>query len=318
MKKVLTMDKVMDAVKEAFKEHGLKNVRMPPKIYLNLNEFNGDIRAMPAYIPSLKTAGVKIVNAHPDNPKKNLPTVMAVVILNDPTTGAPYSIMNGTLLTDMRTGAAGGLAARYLAREDSAVIGMIGSGRQARTQLMGLSEIMGIEMVKVASKSRESCVKFKEEMKELICGDIVITTVKEACDCDILVTTTPVTAPIIKAEWVKLGTHINAIGADARGKEELDPLLLKKSKIVVDDKAQAFHSGEINVPLEKGIITEKDIYGELGEIIAGLKPGRENDSEITIFDSTGLAIQDIATANLAYSLAKSKGLGMSIPYNPLS
>jgi alanine dehydrogenase len=315
VRKVLGMGEVMEAVEAAFHEHGLGNVQMPPKIYLYFPEYAGDLRAMPAYIPSLKAAGVKVVNVHPGNPNKALPTVMAVVILNDPTTGAPIALLNGTYLTDMRTGAAGGIAARYLAREDSVVVGIIGAGRQARTQLMALSEIMGIETVKVSSRTRESCNRFKQDMEKFICGDIVVTSVKDACDSDILVTTTPARGPIVKDEWIEPGTHINAIGADAKGKEELDPQLLKRSKIVVDDIAQAVHSGEVNVPIEKGIISKEDIYCQLGEIIAGLKSGREDDSEITIFDSTGLAIQDIAVAHLAFSKAKFKGLGVKIPFS---
>jgi alanine dehydrogenase len=314
VKKVLSMGEVLEAVEDAFREHGLKRVQMPPKIYLTFPDYNGDLRTMPAYIPSLDVAGVKIVNVHPENPGKGLPTVMAVVVLNDPKTGGPIAMMDGTYITDMRTGAGGGIAARYLAREDSAVVGMVGAGRQARTQLLALSEIMAIEEVKVASRSPSSRERFKEDVSKQICGEIIISSVEEACNCDILITTTPVREPIIKDEWISEGTHINAIGADAAGKEELDPKILKRAKIVVDDIAQASHSGEINVPLSKGIIKEKDIYGELGEIVAGKKPGRETGEEITVFDSTGLAIQDIATARLAYSKAKFKGLGKPLKF----
>jgi alanine dehydrogenase len=130
--------------------------------------------------------------------------------------------------------------------------------------------------------------------------------------CDILVTTTPSTQPIVKNEWISEGMHINAIGSDAPGKEELDPEILKRAKIVVDDIEQAWHSGEINVPAAKGIISKADIYAELGEIIVGKKVGRESDEEITIFDSTGLAIQDLATATLVYKKAREKNLGFEV------
>src|SRR5690606_19515314 len=131
-------------------------------------------------------------------------------------------------------------------------------------------------------------------------------------NCDILVTTTPTRKPIVKASWIKAGTHINAIGADAVGKEELDPELLLRSKIVVDDMVQALHSGEVNVPLYKHYISEKDIHSQLGEVIVGLKRGRTSDEEITIFDSTGLAIQDVATAHLVYERAVREGLGRQV------
>jgi alanine dehydrogenase len=131
-------------------------------------------------------------------------------------------------------------------------------------------------------------------------------------DADIVCTVTPSRNPIVMKEWIKPGTHLNTIGADAPGKEELDPKILKSAKIVIDNWAQASHSGEINVPLSKGIISRDDIYAELGEIVVGKKSGRENDAEITIFDSTGLAIQDISCAKLAYDQAQNLKLGRFI------
>ncbi|MBI5253188.1 MAG: alanine dehydrogenase [Euryarchaeota archaeon] len=308
VRKVLEIGEVIKAVEEAFRQHGLKKVQMPPKIYLSFS--NGDLRAMPAYMESLGIAGVKIVNSHPENPKRGLPTVMAVVILNDPATGAPIAIMDGSYLTDMRTGAAGAVAVKHLARKDSKVVGMIGTGRQARTQLLAINEVLEIEEVKVASRSSEGIEKFVKDVS--IECEITPKTIEEACKCDVLVTTTPVREPIVKSEWILEGTHINAIGADAPGKEELEPALLKRAKIVVDDLAQASHSGEINVPLAKGVIKISDIYCELGEIVAGKKTERTNKEEITIFDSTGLAIQDIAAAHLVYKKAKEKKLGKMI------
>jgi alanine dehydrogenase len=301
----------LEAVEEAFRQHGLKRVQMPPKLYLYFKA--GDLRAMPAFLEEQDIAGVKIVNVHPENPKRGLPTVMALMILNSPETGAPIAAMDGTYLTDMRTGAGGGIAVKYLARKDSRIIGLVGAGNQARTQLLAIREVMDIEDVKVTSTRVEHCLAFKKEMEPKIsCNIIPKTTIKEVCDCDILVTTTPVRSPVVKNEWVKEGTHINAIGADAPGKEELDPRILTRAKIVVDDLAQAFHSGEINVPLSKGIISLKDIYCELGEVVVGRKPGRERDEEITIFDSTGLAIQDVAAANLIYLRARDKGIGLEL------
>jgi alanine dehydrogenase len=136
--------------------------------------------------------------------------------------------------------------------------------------------------------------------------------IREVCDCDILVTTTPSREPIVMNQWIAEGTHINAIGADAPGKEELDPKILKRAKIVVDDLPQASHSGEINVPLAKGLISEKDIFGELGEVVTDRKKARTKDSDITVFDSTGLAIQDVATANLVYQKALKENIGIKL------
>jgi alanine dehydrogenase len=235
---------------------------------------------------------------------------MALIVLISPKTGEPIAIMDGTFLTDIRTGAAGGIAAKYLARKDSKVIGMVGAGIQARSQLEALNQVFKPELVKVTSRTKESCEKFIRDAADIVsCEVLYVEKIEEVCDCDILVTTTPTRKPIIRAQWIKAGTHINAIGADAVGKEELDPELIIRSKIVVDDIVQALHSGEVNVPLSKNYISENDIHAQLGEVIVGLKPGRTSEDEITIFDSTGLAIQDVASAHLVYQRALSKGLG---------
>jgi alanine dehydrogenase len=268
---------------------------------------------MPAYLEDEDITGVKIVNVHPGNPMRNLPTVMALIILISPETGAPVAIMDGTYLTDIRTGAAGGIAAKYLARKDSKVIGLVGAGNQARTQLEALCEVFEPESVRINSRTKESCEKFIREMADIVpCEIRYEESIEKVCDCDILVTTTPTRKPIVKASWIKEGTHINAIGADAVGKEELDPEILLRSKIIVDDMVQALHSGEVNVPLSKHYISENDIHAQLGEVMVGLKPGRTSEDEITIFDSTGLAIQDVATAHLVYERAVREGLGRQV------
>jgi alanine dehydrogenase len=314
VKSVMDMRSDMKVVERAFRQHGLGRVQMPPKSYLYYTAFNGDLRTMPAYLEEENITGVKIVNVHPGNPARGLPTVMALIILISPETGAPIAIMDGTYLTDIRTGAAGGIAAKYLARKDSKVIGMIGAGNQAKTQLEALCEVFKPELVKVTSRKKESCEQFIREAADITpCEVRYEEKIENVCDCDILVTTTPTRKPIVKAQWIKEGTHINAIGADAVGKEELDPELIIRSKIVVDDIVQALHSGEVNVPLSKHYISENDIHAQLGEVIVGLKPGRTSEDEITIFDSTGLAIQDVASAHLVYQRAVIKGLGRKVP-----
>lgn len=313
VKSVVDMRSTMEVVEKAFKQHGLGKVQMPPKSYLYYTEYNGDLRTMPAYLEEEGITGVKIVNVHPGNPEKGLPTVMALIILISPETGAPLAVLDGTYLTDIRTGAAGGIAAKHLARKDSKVIGLVGAGHQARAQLAALCEVFEPELVKVTSRSKKSFEKFCENTEACIpCEIRWEESIEKACDCDILVTTTPVRKPIVKARWIREGTHINAIGADAVGKEELDPEILLTSKIIVDDIVQALHSGEVNVPLSKDYISENDIYCQLGEVIAGLKPGRTSEEEITVFDSTGLAIQDVSSAHLAYKRALEKGLGKTM------
>lgn len=307
---VLKMDDAIAAVESAFKDHGLGKTQMPPKSYLYFTKYDGDLRTMPAYLESGDMAGVKIVNVHPMNPGIGLPTVMALLVLNSPKTGAPIAIMGATYLTNMRTGAAGAVAAKYLARPMSHVVGMIGAGAQARTQLLGVSKFFKIERVIVSDRRIESAEAFEKDARAFLSCDYRLTTdPKEACDCDILITTTPARAPVVKSSWVKPGTHINAIGADAKGKQELESTLTKRAKVVVDDIAQAAHSGEVNVPISEGGLKPEEIYAQIGEIVAGIKPGRANDDEITIFDSTGLAIQDVATGTIVYKRALELGKG---------
>lgn len=316
---LISMNEVLNVVEQAFKEKGLKRVQMPPKPYLFYHKYNGDLRAMPSYLEALDISAVKIVNSHPNNMELyNLPTVIATIILIDPRNGAPLSIMEGSWITAMRTGAASGIASKYLARKDSHKLGLIGTGAQAETQILAISSILNIEEVYVYDKDKEKMKKFALKYIEKYGEKFSINPVNKPEDAvknmDIVVTATPSREPIVKKDWINSGMHINSIGADAPGKEELDPEILKISKIVVDDIEQAAHGGEINVPLSKGIISLKDVYAELGEIVAGLKSGRESTEEITVFCSTGLAIQDAVTAKLVYDKALENNIGQWIEF----
>jgi len=318
VKRLLTMDEVMEVVESAFKAKGLGHAQMPAKVYLFYNKYKGDLRAMPSYLEDLDISAVKIVNVHPENRAKyGLPTVMAIIILVDPKNGAPIAIMGGTWVTGMRTGAAGGIAAKYLAKKDSRVVGLVGAGAQARTQLMALISLYKkLEEVRVWSLPDGTKEALVAEMEPKY-GDAVkilaVESVKDAVEgADIVVTITPSRKPLVSNDWVEPGMHFNCIGADAPGKQELDPAILGRAKIVVDDWEQASHGGEINVPLTKGIITKQNVWGAICEIVASLKPGRTSPDEITIFTSTGLAVQDAVTANLAYKKALAKGIGKTV------
>jgi alanine dehydrogenase len=304
IEKSLKMNEALKAVEKALNLQREGNVVMPPKIYLDLPKYEGNFRAMPAYIDGY--VGIKWVSVYPNNHSHNLPSVLATIILCDPNTGQPLAIMDGTCITAIRTGAIGGVAVKYLARQVSSVIGIIGAGMQAKTQLMAVSQVLPkIKEVKVFDQYREASLKYVMEMgAELNLNIRPVDTIEQASEADILVTTTPSRRPVIKKQYVKPGTHINAIGADAAGKQEFEGTLLKNAKIVVDDIEQASHSGEINIPLSKGQIKIDDIYSTLGDIVANIKKGRENETEITIFDSTGLAIQDIACAKMLYEKLK--------------
>lgn len=298
IQKVLTMPMTLEAVEFAFRSLASGKVQMPPKMYLFFPESDGDLRVMPAYIPAIQLAGVKIVSVHPRNDPKILRTVMATIILIDPKTGERLCVMDGTWITNMRTGAAGGVAVKCLARKDSKVLGLVGAGAQAETQFLAIREVLPIQEVKIWSLDSKKTELFIEHMSSTTNIKFeVVSNAKDACDADIICTTTPSRDPVVRSEWIAPGTHINAIGADAPGKEELDPALLHQCIVVIDDWEQAVHSGEVNVPIQKQLFSKDKIRGTLGDIILGKVPGRKNDNEITIFDSTGLAIQDLATAH---------------------
>ncbi len=303
---LITMDRVVAAVDAAFAAYGRGEAQMPAKVYLSLPEHGGDFRAMPSYMSG--SAGVKWVNSHPDNPAKHdLPSVMGVYILSDPATALPLAIMDATLLTALRTGAAGAVASKYLAVEEPRTLGFVGCGVQARVLLDAHRVVYpqsDLEL-RMADINRDAATLFAKEAG----GKVV--SLESASACDIVCTTTPSRSPVVQREWVSPGAHINAMGADAPGKQELHSALLLAAKVIIDDDHQAHHSGEINVPLSSGELSVEQVHGTLGEVIAGKKAGRTGD-EITIFDSTGLAIQDVAVAKAIYDIAKEGGAGTRV------
>jgi alanine dehydrogenase len=308
---VLDMDLALRSAREAFRAYGEGRANMPPKAYLTLAQ--GDFRAMygEIFLPEGHVCGLKWVNVHPGNPMRGLPTVMAKIVLNDPDTGFEWTDMDGTYITNYRTGAAGGVAVEVLARPDAARLGVIGAGEQARTQIAAIMQVRPIQEVIICDCARARAHALRDEVigRYPVQVRLAPEPQETALASDILVTVTPSETPLVRRDWVRPGTHINAIGADAEGKQELDPEILKVAKIVVDDWAQASHSGEINVPLSQGDITPDMVYGSLGEVVAGKKPGRQSPEEITVFDSTGLVIQDLSLGFAVYNRAQERGLG---------
>lgn len=307
VRSLVTMEEAVAAVEAAFAAHGRGETLMPSKVYIDLEDYNGDFRAMPAYFGG--AAGLKWVNSHPDNPVKHgLPTVRGMYILSDPGTADPLAVMDATWLTAARTGASAAVATKHLARPEARSVGFVGSGAQARTLLAALRVIREDLEVVAADLSPEAAATFAAEA-EGRAG-----TLADAAGCDIVCTATPSTSPVVDRGWIRPGTHINAMGADGHGKQELDPQILLDGLVVVDDIAQAQGSGEVNVPLRDGLLHLQDLETNLGQIVAGLAPGRAHVEEITIFDSTGLAIQDVALARVVYKAAKEQGVGRSIDF----
>jgi len=302
---------VVDAVEDAFGAYARGDVQMPAKSYIDLPQYNGDFRSMPAYLDAGEwdAAAIKWVNVHPDNEEKfGLPTVMGTIVYSDPETAFPLALIDGTTVTRLRTGAAAAVATRHLAHEDADSLGLVGAGTQAYTQLEAISTVRDIEEVIVADVDSEAVNEFRKAFEDRFA--VREGSIDEAAACDIVSTLTPVREPIV--ESVGPGTHVNAMGADAAGKHEISDDVLGEATLVIDDYEQCTHSGEINVPWSEGLLDDGDIYAELGNIVAGEVAGRGEaggPEGVTVFDSTGLAIQDVAAAHVAYEHAERADAG---------
>ena len=298
------MPEVIRAVSEAFAAYQRGHTQMPAKSYIDLPEYNGDFRSMPAYMDAgdWDAAGIKWVNVHTDNNEAyDLPTVLGTMIYSDPRNAFPLAIMDGTTLTRLRTGAAAAVATDHLAVPDATSLGIVGAGVQSYTQLEAIAEVRPIEEVVVSDVNEAAVAAFVERFEDAF--DVRGGTVAEAAACDVLSTVTPVEEPVVPRDALGEHTHVNAMGADAPGKHEHADRTLQDAKIVIDDYEQCTHSGEINVPWSAGLLTDADLHAEIGELVVGDRPGREADDGLTLFDSTGLAIQDVATAHVVYEHA---------------
>jgi alanine dehydrogenase len=308
---VMAMDLALAAVTEAFRAHGQGRVNLPPKVHLNVVQ--GSFKAMygEIFLAGGHICGVKWNANFPANPGRGRLTIMGKLYLNDPETGLELADLDATHITAYRTGAAGGLAVKHLAREDATRLGLVGAGEQARTQVAAILKVRPIRRITVYSRTRPRALALKEELQKHYGLEVAVaeTVAGAVAHQDIVVTTTPSTSPLVRREWVGPGTHLNAVGADSPGKQELDPAILNAARVVVDDWAQCREIGEINVPLARGEFSPEMVYGTLGEIVAGNKPGRTNPQEITVFDATGLAIQDLALGLEILRRARELGLG---------
>lgn len=310
---VLSMKDTLVAVENAFRELGLGSVDMPHRLTVRVNKHLGLVESMPAYIGGIDALGMKLVSAYVENPSKyNLPMTLATILLNDSRTGTLAAIMDGTWITAMRTGAVSGVATKYLAREDAQTVGIFGTGTQGRTQLTAIKEVRKVKEAKAYDVIPESSRKFAAEMTEKL--GITVTPVsnpKDAVvDSDIIITSTTSKVPVFNGDWLKDGAHVNAIGSHEPGTSELDEKTIKRAKVVVDQKEACLkEAGDLIDLITKGAISPDHIYGELGELVTGKKKGRISNTEITVFKSVGLAIQDVATARIVFEQARVKGIG---------
>lgn len=312
--KVLNMKDCIEIVEAAFSELARGTSDMP--LRSNIKPDGGISLYMPAYLKEMKALACKVVTVYKDNPTKhNLPTTIGKVMLQDPETGDVICIMDGGFLTAMRTGAASGVATKYMARnEENMTAGIFGTGVQAQMQLWAVCEVRKVTKAWAYDINSGAAEKFKELMEEKLGISIIIaSSPDELLQADIICTATSSPNPIFDGTKVRAGTHINGIGSHTPNARELDTEIVKRSRFVGDSREACFsEAGDIIIPVTNGEIEASHYYADLGEVIIKHKVGRASDDEITIFKSNGLAIQDAATAKLVYDKAVEQGIGTEV------
>lgn len=259
--------------------------------------------------------GLKAGGYWPRNGAQGLTNHQSSTLLFDPATGRACALVSANYLTGVRTGAAGAIATRHLARPDSAVLGIIGSGVQALYQVQATQAVRPIRAVHAWNRSPGKLVAFGRQVRELGLEFVAQESCRAvAAHADVLITVTPSTQALVDASWVRPGTHINAMGADTRGKQELDLELVATAALFVDEPAQAFSIGECQHAYRAGRITKHSLRASLGAVVAGLGEGRRTPHEVTVFDGTGVALQDLAVAGLALRQAAQRGMGTRVAY----
>lgn len=312
VKEALSMKEVISVVEEGYIAYNAGKVQQPDIVSMEMPENNGETDIKSCYNKLNESISVKIASGFYDNGKNNdFPTMIGTILLFNGKNGAPLCVMDGSLITGIRTGAAGAISSRLLARKDSKVVAVFGAGGQARMQIYALCQVMNIQEIRVYSERIEELPKYKEDAEENTKAKVIIcdTPEKAMKDADIAISTTPSKKFFIDKSLVKPGMHIVAVGADMAGKNEWDPEIFKGAKIVNDSIAQCVSRGETRNAIISGIIKETDIYAEIGQLLTGEKTLRQSEDEITIYDTTGMGIQDNVTAVKVYEVAKKKGLG---------
>jgi len=312
--RVLKMSECMDIVEKAFSELAAGTAVLP--LRTNISTPDGLALYMPAYLKQMGALACKVVTVYKNNPRKhNMPTTIGKVLLQDPETGDVKCIMDGGYLTAVRTGAASGVATKYLARKDkSQVAGILGAGVQAKMQLWAVAEARDIIKAYVYDVDDEAAEKFSVEMETKLGLSVInVDSPERILEADIICTATSSPTPVFDGRKVLPGTHINGIGSHTPNARELDAEIIKRSKLVADSREACLkEAGDIMLPIADRQIAPSHIYAELGEIINCEKVGRIDEKEITLFKSNGLAIQDAATAKLVYEAALKEGIGKEV------
>jgi alanine dehydrogenase len=311
---VLAMPEGVRVIEDVFRQHAAGETTLVPRLNVNLPESAGAFRAMAAVLPCFGMFGLKTLTGYPG--RRAPQETYFAILLFDGRDGALLSIMAASHITGIRTGAASGVAAKYLSREGASVVGIFGAGIQARYQIDALAAVRPVKAIKVFDIDTEKAAAFARALEaDLKIATWPATTAKEAVGgSDLVVAATTAREPVFQGEWLDEGVHVCGVGANSPAKRELDEMTFRRSnKVVVDFKEQVLEeAGDLQAAIRNGAIAASGIYAELGDIIVGRKAGRQSASEITMFKSVGVAIEDIAVAAFVYEQAVAKGLGTPI------
>ncbi len=314
LSKVLTMKDCINAMKDAFSALWKGEVEVPLRTGIDMVPDNGGALFMPVYLSNISRVGIKTVMINKDNPGKGLPFIHAMVMLFDSHTGAPLALMDGEVITAMRTGAVSGLATTLLGREDAKVAAVIGTGTQGETQLEAVCCARKIDRAYVFDLDRDRAEAYAVKMSKKLEIEVVrATSEKMLLKADVVCTSTSSQKPVFDDANIANGTHINGVGSYRPDMAEIAPRTIQRAKVIVDQKKGCLsEAGDLIQAIQQGFITADHIHGELGDVINESVPARENDREITVFKSVGIAVQDLVTADLALKLAKQAGIGREI------
>ncbi|WP_365845339.1 ornithine cyclodeaminase family protein [Clostridium sp.] len=316
MKNIFTMSDAIQADKDALEIYSKNGADIPLRVNINVPESEGQSLYMPGYAADTNALGVKIVSVYPKNIEKGLTSVPATMVLVNNQTGEVCSLMDGTFLTRIRTGAVSGAATDILSRKDSKVFALFGTGGQAETQLEAVLNVRDIEVVKVYDISEERRNSFVKNMSEKF-GEkfsVKIVAAKSSddaiYDADIITVVTTSKKPVFNGKLVKKGAHVNGVGSYTPDMQEIDEDLVCTAKVYVDTRDGVFNeSGDLIVPVNKGIYSFDKVVGELGEVILSKVQGRENEDEITFFKTVGSSVLDVVTARRIYEKALENKVG---------
>jgi ornithine cyclodeaminase/alanine dehydrogenase len=310
------MRTTIQIVEMALRELALGHVVMPPQTSLRLPGQGSVHRVASAFVGGeVQALGFQVLTSHPHNRGHYLPTTIGTLMLSDPDTGVPLVIMDATFLTAMRDGASGAVAVNYLARQKVNEVVVLGAGAQARTQLMGICAVRDVNGALVLDPDAGACRRFADQMSKALNIPIEsVDDVRAAIEmADVIVTATRAAESLFQGQWLRPGVHINAVGAHSPETRGLDTETIRRAKVVTDLSSVCLaEAGDLILPIQEGAITEAHVHADLGQVIAGLKPGRENEDEVTLFKAVGLAAQDVAIAFHLQNLARLRGVGRQV------